>query len=400
LINSTFLYLVRKFSADFIFPINSPPIANGILITDDHGVVLDVLENNEGLEDVLRVPGFLCPGFINAHCHLELSHLKGLLPEKQGLVNFITPIINLRKAEKEIIEHAMREAQRTMKDNGIVAVGDICNTDDSFCLKAESAMQYHNFIEVISIDPDKAEAVFSEGVKLQDRSKMQGMTSSVVPHAPYTVSSKLLQLLSEHARRTGEPLCIHNQESEHENVLFSDGTGPIKDFYAKLGNDLKFFRATGTNSLEAVLRALGEGVSLLLVHNTYTNQADLLKAEEYNAKLSFCLCPNANLYIEQMLPDIQLLAKNDRMITLGTDSLASNWSLSILDELKTLVKSDTRFDLSTLLTWATDNGAKFLGFEDKLGTFERGKQPGVNLIYDVDLDNVMIDQASKVRVLL
>ena len=361
---------------------------------------MDVLENDEGLEDVLHVSGFLCPGFVNSHCHLELSHLKGLLPARQGLVNFLSPIIELRKAGAEIMLNAMREAEGVMKDNGIVAVGDICNAEDSFALKSEGTMRYHNYIEVIAIDPDKADEVFADGVKLHNQSIERGITSSVVPHAPYTVSSKLLQLLAEHAMNTGEPLCIHNQESMHENAFYNEGTGPIKDFYSKLGNNLQFFKATGTNSLEAILGALREAVSLLLVHNTYTNAADILNAAKYNTKLSFCLCPNANLYIEQKLPDVQLLMQKDHLITLGTDSLASNWSLSILDELKTLFKSDMSLDLSTLLTWATYNGAKFLGFQDTLGTFERGKQPGVNLIYDVDIDNVKIGQESKLRVLV
>ena len=114
---------MKKFSANFVFPANSAPIANGVLITNDHGEVLDVLPNADGLEDVLHNEGFLCPGFVNAHCHLELSHLKGKLASGQGLVDFLAPIINMREAKKDVIESSMMEAENSMRNNGIVPLG-------------------------------------------------------------------------------------------------------------------------------------------------------------------------------------------------------------------------------------------------------------------------------------
>jgi cytosine/adenosine deaminase-related metal-dependent hydrolase len=147
---------VKKYLANFVFSAETAPILNGVLITDDGGTVLDVLENGEGLEDLIVVEGFLCPGFINSHCHLELSHLKGKMLEKRGLVDFIRPIIEMRKARPDVIQHAMQEAEEEMKTNGIVAVGDICNTGASFGLKSESELHYHNYIEIIGLDPAMA----------------------------------------------------------------------------------------------------------------------------------------------------------------------------------------------------------------------------------------------------
>ena len=390
---------MKKYLANFVFSAKSPPIPKGVLIMDDHGMVLDVLENSDGLEDVLEVEGFLCPGFVNSHCHLELSHLRGMLGEKKGLVDFISPIIEMRKASAEVIQSSMRVAEQEMRANGIVAVGDICNTEDSFGLKSESEMHYHNYIEVLALDPAKAKSVFRDGIKLLDQSTEMGMPSSLVPHAPYTASADLLAMLGEKGRSTGGPLCIHNQESPHENKLFMDGTGPLRDLYTGLGNDLSFFAPTQTNSLEAVLKSVGGNVPLLLVHNTYTTTDDLSKVAEYNSQVSYCLCPNANLYIENRLPDIKLLGAADQLMVLGTDSLASNWTLSILDEMKTISASDPSIELATLISWATNNGAKFLGVDSELGSFEKGKRPGINLIYNVDLENIAIGQRSKVRVL-
>ena len=262
-------------------------------------------------------------------------------------------------------------------------------------------MKYHNYIEVISLDPSRAGMVYANGLELYNKSMELDIPSSIVPHAPYTASPDLLNLLADHSRESGGQLCIHNQESEHENLLFMKGTGPIKEFYADHRDmDLDFFNITETSSMEAVLNAIGEDVRILMVHNTYTQASDIAMADTYGSLVSYCLCPNANMFIEGVLPDLSLFVGGKHEVMLGTDSLASNWSLSILDEMKTIMGGDTEVDLQTLVKWATFNGAKYLGLDDILGSFEKGKTPGVNLIYDVDTENLSINKESKIKVLL
>ncbi|RYF81051.1 MAG: hypothetical protein EON98_12840, partial [Chitinophagaceae bacterium] len=99
----------------------------------------------------------------------------------------------------------------------------------------------------------------------------------------------------------------------------------------------------------------------------------------------FCLCVNANQYIEGVMPPVELFRKNGCRIVLGTDSLASNWSLSILDEMKTIRKHFPAIPLEEMLQWATINGANALGFDETLGSFENGKRPGVILLDGEDL---------------
>ena len=126
---------------------------------------------------------------------------------------------------------------------------------------------------------------------------------------------------------------------------------------------------------------------LQLVHNTFTNQDDIFFATNYNQNLFWCFCVNANLYIENKVPNVNLFTQNNCTITLGTDSYASNWSLSIFDEIKTLHKHFPQIEWNDLLTYATLNGAKFLGVENKFGSIEKGKTPGLNLI-SVDFNSV------------
>ncbi|HIA36974.1 MAG TPA: amidohydrolase [Flavobacteriales bacterium] len=387
---------MKKFSANWIFDGVSPPMENGILLLSDSGEVLDLSVDDGQFEEVKHHEGIIVPGFVNTHCHLELSHLKGLLPQGKGLIDFIEPIISLRKNDLPHIASAISKAEEEMVNNGIVAVGDICNKADSFELKSSENLKYHNFIEVISLDPSKAMAVYNAGIDLYDRSKEMGIPASIVPHAPYTASAELLRLIAGKSEEYGSPISIHLNESAQEDELFRKGTGSIAEFYSNAGVSLDYFNPSGKSALETVLDTLKGQSPLLLVHNTYLNEEVLAKAIKLRDNLYWCLCPNANLYIEKRIPDLDLFLKMEQNITIGTDSLASNGSLSVLEELKTISSRYPAISLSTLIQWATINGAKLLGFDDVLGSFEKGKCPGVNLLKEVDLSNLAITSDTKV----
>ena len=150
---------------------------------------------------------------------------------------------------------------------------------------------------------------------------------------------------------------------------------------------MDFIKKTGVNSIQSTLPKFPLSQKILFVHNTFTTQSDIqfIKSQISNlrSQIYFCTCPNANLYIENKLPDYSLFIRENVQMTIGTDSLASNWSLSILDELKTISKYFPEIPLHTLLIWATKNGADFLGL-NQLGTIEKGKKPGLNLLKNLD----------------
>jgi len=97
-------------------------------------------------------------------------------------------------------------------------------------------------------------------------------------------------------------------------------------------------------------------------------------------KLVYCLCINANLYIENKVPPVDMLLKHRCHIVVGTDSYSSNWQLSIASEIKALHQHFPHLPVETILQWASSNGAKALGWQDNLGSFEKRKKPGVVLI--------------------
>jgi cytosine/adenosine deaminase-related metal-dependent hydrolase len=235
---------------------------------------------------------------------------------------------------------------------------------------------------LLGFDPAKAEIVFNKALEL--KSDFAPLPASIVPHAPYSVSEKLFNLLREYSE-THQNLCsIHNQESRAEADLFMNKSGEFLDFYKMLNLDLNFFKARYQNSIQSILPLLPSKQKTLLVHNTYTSPEDIATVGASGVELSWCFCPNANLYIEGRLPDIDKFLAYDFKITVGTDSLASNEKLCVLSELKVLKEYFPELPFSQTIRWATLNGAEFLGIEKRFGSIEKGKIPGLNLIENVN----------------
>jgi aminodeoxyfutalosine deaminase len=356
-----------------------------VLITDEAGVITGLVDENEAGEDVEKLKGILCPGFINAHCHLELSHMKGHIPKLTGLVDFVLKVVTERHfAEHDILE-AIEDAEDEMLQNGIVAVGDICNNGLTIPQKKKERLQYHNFIEASGFIPTLAKDRFDKSLSILEeyRSTLNSQFSTLNPHAPYSVSATMFDMIND--LPDNDLLTIHNQEALAENEFFEKGTGDFLRLYQQMGIDISFFKPSKKTSLQTWLPHFTKGQTIILVHNVCTSAEDLkFKIQNSKFRIFFCLCPNANLYISNTLPDVKMLMQHTEDIVLGTDSLASNDQLSILAEIKTLQNNFKEIELADLLKWATSNGAKALQMDDRLGSFEKGKQPGVILLDGID----------------
>ena len=373
------------------------------MICEDDGTVAAVVDTGGKISEEAKLEhysGILTPGFVNTHCHLELSHLWKKIPEKKGIGNFIGHINRLRNKEVEITETEMQKADRRMWAAGVAAVGDISNSILSLEVKKSSKIFYHTFVETFGFHPDRAERAFEWAKFVQQEFKKNELEASVVPHSPYSVSAPLFQMIRVKAETEKSTLSIHNQESPGEAQFYKDGTGPIAEHLQyNLGIDISHWKPTGKSSLISILGFLPAENTLLLVHNTFTQKEDIdeLKRRRTADKTHFVLCPNANLYIENQLPPVDLFRDEKLNICIGTDSLASNHNLSVLDELKTLQLHFPKIHLEELIRWATFNGAQALGVADNFGTFEKGKKPGVNLISGIDFDNMKLTEKSKVK---
>ncbi|WP_121352539.1 amidohydrolase family protein [Flavisolibacter nicotianae] len=378
---------------------------NAVLVVDENGVVDAFLPRKEAGEGVETFDGILSPGLINCHCHLELSHMKGKIPEGTGLVDFVFKVVTERSATEEEILEAIATAEDEMKRNGIVAVGDICNNTLTLPQKQKGHLHYYNFIEASGWLPAISNARFERAKMIYDAyvsgqgsmenressttatGNRQTSNTSIVPHAPYSVSENLWQAIQPYFEN--KVVSIHNQETRFEDEFFVHGTGDFERMYELMKIDNSHHQPTNRSSLQSYFNKLSRAEKIILVHNTFTAEEDVayvrrettnVRQESYPPQTFFCLCVNANQYIETALPPVEMLRKNGCNLVLGTDSLASNWNLSILDEMKTIRKNFPQIPLEELLTWATSNGAKALGMDGFLGSFEKGKKPGVILL--------------------
>jgi cytosine/adenosine deaminase-related metal-dependent hydrolase len=341
---------------------------------------------------------------VNTHCHLELSHMRGIIPEHTGLPDFILKIVNERHFPEEEILAAIAQGEAEMLQEGIVAVGDISNNALTAAQKEKGNLAYYNFVEISGWKPVIAEPRFANALQvlsqfrlIEAAASLNPLKSSFSPHAPYSVSNELWQMMMPHFE--GNTVTIHNQETPAENELFLKGTGDFVRMYQAMNIDQTHFSPTGQNSLPSYFPQLKKAKNILLVHNTTTNEADIdfahatLKHE--SQELFYTLCLNANLYIENKLPPIQLLRDKKANIVLGTDSLSSNHQLSILSELKTIHKNFPAIPLEEMLQWATYNGARALQMDNTFGSFGIGKKPGVIVIDH--LTNQQINPNSTVK---
>ncbi len=385
----------RKFQPTQLFTGTELLGPDAVLITDEQGKVEDIVSAKEAGEDIQQLDGLLSPGFINCHCHLELSHMRGLVPEQTGLVDFVFKVVTQRHFPEDEIQDAIAKAEDEMLANGIVAVGDICNNTHTLQQKQQQRLAYYNFIEVSGWLPSVAQLRFERSMGYYDAFKQlqtpnSKLQTSLSPHAPYSVSEELWTLMATYFEQ--KTVTIHNQETDFEDLLFQKKEGDFMRMYGLMNMDTSFFKPTGKSSLQSYFSKMSNAKKVLLVHNTFTKEEDVayasLESEVLSLELFYCICPNANQYIELAVPPVDMFRRNNCQLVIGTDSLASNWSLNILDELKTITKNYPSVPLKELLKWATLNGARALQMDDQLGSFEKGKKPGLVLISGLQNDQL------------
>lgn len=368
--------MYRKFKADGIFTGPELLVGSHVLITDSDGRVIDVVSQNEAGGDVQTFKGIISPGFVNCHCHIELSYLKDRIPKHTGLVEFVVAVLSSRNIDPEIKMEAMEKASKELYESGTVAVGDICNDTASIDLKRNSLLHWTNFIEISGFVNSTAAHRFNVARLVAEEFATLPFPFAIVPHAPYSVSKNLFKLINENSK---DLLSIHNQENAGEDDLYQNKSGTFLTLYDKLGIDVSGFAPTGKTSLQTWLTYFTHQQKIISVHNTFISQSDI----DFANNLVYCICINANLYIENKLPPLELLLRNNCKIILGTDSYASNQQLNMIEEMKTIQQNFPAISTETILEWSTKNGAEALNIAGDYGSFTPGKKPGIVLVENV-----------------
>ena len=345
-----------------------------VIETDPEGTVI-ALRPKAPHEDATHHKGVLVPGFINAHCHLELSHLAGIIEKGLGMVPFILEVVKNRGSygEEEQVD-AITKALQFSYEKGIVGIGDISNDTSTANPKRLQPVLTHTFIELLGLVPEKASEILENSQK--QLKVFEGLPASLTLHAPYSVSVPLAKGVSQGAP---ERMSIHLWESQAEIDLFRDASGPFINFNERLGLPLP--SAEGKDPASYISQYLAKEQPILWVHLTEAtpDQLEWLMTEFPNSY--FCLCPMSNLYLHEKLPVVDRFIPFSDRICLGTDSLASNDDLDVWQEALCLATNFPELSLHQLVSWLTFQAAKALGMEQILGDFSPGKKPGINLIH-------------------
>ena len=276
--------MYRKFKADQLFDGSKFLDEGMVLIANEDGTIENIQSASEAGEGIKEVKGIITPGLVNCHCHLELSHLKNVIPPHTGLIEFLCSVVTKRDFDPDQKMEAIANAEKEMDQNGIVAVGDICNTTDAIDAKRKSRIYWNSFIEVLSFTDANAENAMQHygNVLQKHKEELEWPNQNVLtPHAPYSISPKTFDMLND---ATAEKIIsIHNQENPAEDELYKTGGGDLLKLFAIFGVNKSPFPVTGKSSIKSYLPHFTKNQSILLVHNTCMSAEDISFANQYDA---------------------------------------------------------------------------------------------------------------------
>ena len=370
---------MRKIAAHYTL-IGGELCRNIVVSVDDQRrvVAVDKVTSLDNMASVEFYPGILIPGMVNAHCHLELSYLRGAIAEKSGFAGFARAIGAVRNnftTEERL--HAASVADAQMWEQGIEAVIDIANDDLVMPLKERSRIEYLTLFEVFGLT--------TQHIDNHKDMSSKWAQSSITPHSTYSLQDATFRSAVD---ENNSIVSIHLLESSAEIELYQR-QGSLWEWYERMGWECDFLHY-GTPA-QRIARSVPANRSTLLVHGCKAAAKDVaLLNDHFHAPVVWVLCPESNRYISGITPPVGMLREMGATIAIGTDSLASTRHISMVGNMRQL----GNIPLAELLTYATLNGAKALGIAEKKGSIEVGKQPGLAVISGIDLHTLQLTPES------
>lgn len=394
----------NRIAASYVYTLDAEePIVNGYVEYDDDGTVTAVGRCEAISSEKRFLDGAIVPGFVNAHCHVELSHLHGKFRKGTGMAGFIDQINELRDwAGREVKVELVRKWMDKMWSDGVSAMADISNDDSSFEVKASHPMYTRTFLEVFGSEPHMCEGVMNEVTELNAAADAAGIDAAPTPHSCYTMSPQLLSASAAAGLERGY-LSYHSQESLEEEELIRYGSGAMYENRKRSGMSTP--PVTGESSLKYFMDRLADArpapydAHVLLVHNVCLSQDDIDAARKVMNNVYWAICPLSNQFIHDALPPVRLMRENGLDVMIGTDSLSSNDDLDMVKEMYCLHENFPEVGMNELLSWASLNGARFLSKEDELGSLTPGKKPGLVFIGNLDGEGCLTAESRSERII-
>jgi len=379
-----------RYHARWVLPITQPPIENGTVVESDGKITY--VGSRDGAppgKDYDLGEAILLPGLINTHTHLELTAMRGFLENCQ----FAAWIDKLRQSRNEVLDDAMLLDSARFGivegiEAGITTYADTCSSGVAMQAMRELGVRGIMYQEVFGPDPSQSSGAMRELEERVDNlhaAQTELVSLGVSPHAPYTVSDALYDAASKFANDRALPLAMHIAEGEVEHDLVVSGSGEFADRWRRRGIPVAR-RARSPIALLEKHGALERGP--LLIHCVRVDDADIAIMARHRCAVAHCPASNAK-FGHGIAPLLPIMAAGVR-VGMGSDSVASNNRMDILDEARLAVlihRAATRkhdaFGAHQALELATIGGARALGLESRVGSLEVGK--------DADLAAFRID---------
>ena len=342
-------------------------------------VAVNQVETIDNIHGVEFYPGILIPGMVNAHCHLELSYLRGAIAEGGGFATFAREIGRVRgnyTLEERIAAASKADAQ--MWEEGVEAVLDIANDETVMGVKRGSHIEYVTLFELFGLTTTTIDDHLSMA------SRHEGC--SITPHSTYSLQN---QVFIDACKANTSTISVHLLESPDEARLYKH-EGALWEWYSRMGWQCDFLNyATPARRVAESIDPLRR---VVVVHGCEATTEDVaLLASHFGKGITWTLCPESNRYISSVRPPVEILRSMGANIAIGSDSLASSRTLSIIENLRLL--GDV--PLEELLTYATLGGARAIGRDNEIGSIEVGKHPGLVVIEGVDLHDLRLTSESR-----
>ncbi len=390
--NQTAPYIVRAATLISMVP-EQKPIDNGALLIQptDKGNLITAVDNynllkRESYQKVIDLgPVTIAPGLINAHTHLEISHLAGMTVGGQGFVPWLRSLVPhlTLPPDNKALDRALQE----MRSSGTVFAADMAARHANHLARFLKKKDFAHWLMVQH---------FGFAAPGNDKTMPPAMAENLNPelansenfcragHAFYSTDATTLQAAKNWNRKQQRPFALHLAESSGENELIHDGRGELADFFRAADILPSNFQAPGCSPITYAenLQLLDE--STLAIHCVEIDQRDIETLARH--RVNVCLCPRSNAFIGVNRAPWEKLNKNSVNLCLGTDSLTSNHDLNLWHELEFLLtEKNSHMDLETGLKMLTVNPAQALAIDTDFGTLETGKKALWSVVPDVFL---------------
>ncbi len=382
------VYLARH-----LLPVANPPVTDGAVAVRDGRIVAagkkkDVLKAADSASEIRDLGDVaLLPGLVNAHTHLEWSWMREDPPSGNGYVEWLGALHDRSsRANQTAAREAAVRAISEMTARGTVAVGDVTASSWTAGVLARSSLYGVVFLEISGIRASEAERLLDEAAARLDaveaepevRAAKGRLGVVLTPQAAYTTSGPLLKALAGRAAASAEVLSIHVAETDAEEALLQDGSGPLAGFLKGRGTWDDAWRPPGHSPVEFLDRLGALSPRTLAVHCVHVGHQDLSKLQA--RRVTVVTCPRSNLRLGVGKTPVPKLLGSGIPVALGTDSLASAPDLDLFAEMATLRAEHPELSPAAVLRMATLNGARALQLGTEVGSIEAGKAAGLVVV--------------------